>query len=1349
MRGGPFQFDQPTDLEGSVEQIVEDFLEGQKGEPDGIASLDSDGRIPASQLPAKVMEYQGTWDADTNSPTLTDTEGSIGDVYLVTTPGTVDLGSGDIDFEFGDWAILNNALVWEKVAHSGMVASVNGQTGAVTLDYSDVGAAAAVHTHVSTDITDFDEAVQDTVGGMVSDNTEMDWTYDDAVGSLVVSLKTGSVTPSKLAASAQYVLFGRSSSGSGQGQEIATSADVFMMLQAANNAAILAAIGAGTYSLTNNSLSAARLAASQTAILFGRYSSGSGGGEEITIGTGLSLSAGGVLSSTGSYDDEHAQDAVGAMIANSARVSLTYTDATPSLVADLVADSVTVGYLHSSATARLFGRTTAAAGAGEEISLGAGLAFSGSTLTSTITQYTDEMAQDAIGAALTDTTEVDFTYDDTANTITADLKANSVVVGKLHASATARLFGRTTAAAGAGEEIALGAGLSFSAGTLVSTITQYTDEMAQDAIGALFIDSNELDFTYDDTGNSMTADLKNNSVVAARLKATAQYVLFGRSSSGAGVGQEVATSADVFSMLGAANNAAIRAAIGAGSYTPSANSLPVADLVNATQRAVLAASAAGAWAETALSADVYSLFGYANNAAILTGIGAASLLTNTFVGTQTINQSTLAHEIIFNPGSGGVGISTANYQASTASQSIGVRKARGAASNTPAAAATNDPLGFFKFQGYGASAFQDGAAITATVIAATPSNTDMQSELSLQTTPAGSVTLADRVKLRLGMFGVSTTGGDKGQDTLNFTTLYEAGTSLASKYYQAAANTLPLADLSNSASRAIIAASAAGAWAERTVSADIYSLFGLSNYAAVATAIGAVSVNVSNTFTASQSIQLAGTAAFDVVSDSNAIIREQRYSADSSDPTLEFYKGRGSASSPAAVVQNDFLGMIRWRGQGSAIQQAAYLRAQVIAATPSNTDMQTELGFYTSGAGSVSPTQRFKIGTGVYSPSATGGDKGADTCNFSTVYQAGNKVVDTGGGTFTFASALALTLSDTTLTINGVSSSVIVLQGITTNNASIRFRNGNGEKGRITATDATGMFGSIDSGATFAWILDPSNRFKHIAEVQLGAFTLATYPTALDAGSLIRITDAGGMGASNATGTIPAISTGASQSWQRPTSFGGYTTVGDASLSWNNVNSGETVEFNTILTANRSITLANAPVAGARMRVIRTGGGAFTLTVNDATPTALIVFPINSTGWVEFIFNGTGWVAMPGMLHMEGFYTPTLTNIANLDASTASICWYQRNGQMIMVSGKVTMDPTTASTLTRLGVSLPIASNIANDYDVGGCANATSIGGASQMAVIGDATNDRAEIRTIVLNTTNQPYSFNFQYVKL
>jgi hypothetical protein len=54
-----------------------------------------------------------------------------------------------------------------------------------------------------------------------------------------------------------------------------------------------------------------------------------------------------------------------------------------------------------------------------------------------VTQYTNEMAQDAVGLALTDTTTVDFTYNDAANTISADVKDSSIGLAKLTATGTA------------------------------------------------------------------------------------------------------------------------------------------------------------------------------------------------------------------------------------------------------------------------------------------------------------------------------------------------------------------------------------------------------------------------------------------------------------------------------------------------------------------------------------------------------------------------------------------------------------------------------------------------------------------------------------------------------------------------------------------------------------------------------------------------------------------------------------------------------------------------------------------------------------------------------------------------
>lgn len=53
------------------------------------------------------------------------------------------------------------------------------------------------------------------------------------------------------------------------------------------------------------------------------------------------------------------------------------------------------------------------------LTAGTGITIIGGVISSTITQYTDENAQDAVAGALTDSTTIDFSYNDIANTITA------------------------------------------------------------------------------------------------------------------------------------------------------------------------------------------------------------------------------------------------------------------------------------------------------------------------------------------------------------------------------------------------------------------------------------------------------------------------------------------------------------------------------------------------------------------------------------------------------------------------------------------------------------------------------------------------------------------------------------------------------------------------------------------------------------------------------------------------------------------------------------------------------------------------------------------------------------------
>jgi hypothetical protein len=75
--------------------------------------------------------YQGTWNASTNTPTLTSSVGTRGWYYIVSVAGTTNL-NGITDWQVGDWAIFDGTA-WQKVDNTDAVVSVNGQTGAVSL----------------------------------------------------------------------------------------------------------------------------------------------------------------------------------------------------------------------------------------------------------------------------------------------------------------------------------------------------------------------------------------------------------------------------------------------------------------------------------------------------------------------------------------------------------------------------------------------------------------------------------------------------------------------------------------------------------------------------------------------------------------------------------------------------------------------------------------------------------------------------------------------------------------------------------------------------------------------------------------------------------------------------------------------------------------------------------------------------------------------------------------------------------------------------------------------------------------------------------------------------------------
>lgn len=110
-----------------------------------------------------------------------------------------------------------------------------------------------------------------------------------------------------------------------------------------------------------------------------------------------------------------------------------------------------------------------------------------------------------------------------------------------------------------------------------------------------------------------------------------------------------------------------------------------------------------------------------------------------------------------------------------------------------------------------------------------------------------------------------------------------------------------------------------------------------------------------------------------------------------------------------------------------------------------------------------------------------------------------------------------------------------------------------------------------------------------------------------------------------------------------------------------------------------------------------------------------------------------------------GSYTPAVTGVANVASATAGAISWRRSGDLITVTGRVTVTPTAAAaTATRVGVTLPVPSDLASaTTDLFGIGS-TQFG--TVAAISADIANDRAEIQFPAGNTGANVIYFTFSY---
>jgi len=154
--------------------------QNNKSVANGYASLDSNAKIPASELPDSIVgqvSYQGTWAPSTNTPSVSNPPDSLtkGYYYVCADSGT----QFGIDFQTGDW-LISNGTIWQKVDNTDAVMTVFGRLGnvvAISGDYTGSqitnvpsGNVTSTNTQgaineLDTRITNLDVGVEEVIGG--------------------------------------------------------------------------------------------------------------------------------------------------------------------------------------------------------------------------------------------------------------------------------------------------------------------------------------------------------------------------------------------------------------------------------------------------------------------------------------------------------------------------------------------------------------------------------------------------------------------------------------------------------------------------------------------------------------------------------------------------------------------------------------------------------------------------------------------------------------------------------------------------------------------------------------------------------------------------------------------------------------------------------------------------------------------------------------------------------------------------------------------------------------------------------------------------------------------------------
>jgi hypothetical protein len=482
-------------------------------------TTDSQGRVTDGTNPTTLAGY-GITDAQPIDTDLTALAGLTGSGLVVRTgSGTattrsIAVGTG-LAVSNGD-GVSGNPTV--SIANTGVTANTYGTATtipAVTVNAQ--GQITGVTNNLvaipSTQVTDFNEAAQDAVGGILTDSSSVDFTYSDGANSIQAFVIPGGVDHNGLS---------NLTTGNPHTQYLLSSA------------------AATTYQPLDADLTA--IAALAATGFISRSGAGTAVNRTIVAGTGIAVTNGDGISGNPSISITNTAVVAGSYgnNANAPQLAVNAQGQITSIVNSPISiSSASVTDFAEAVDDRVAALVVAGAGITATYNDPANTL----TIASTISAFTTEDAQDAVGNILTDTASIDFTYNDAGNTISAavlpagvnhDALQNFVANEHINHSAVSITAG--TGLSGGGDITATRtlniantgvAAASYGSATQVGTFTvnaqgqltaaatttiaipstQVTDfvEATQDAIGTILTDTASIDFTYNDAGNTISA----------------------------------------------------------------------------------------------------------------------------------------------------------------------------------------------------------------------------------------------------------------------------------------------------------------------------------------------------------------------------------------------------------------------------------------------------------------------------------------------------------------------------------------------------------------------------------------------------------------------------------------------------------------------------------------------------------------------------------------------------------------------------------------------------------------------------------------------------------------------------